>query len=164
MTHTLRASRMTHTLFKQADTCRCNNVATHALPASFLRFFVFLRSAAPWARLGQFGAAWANPALRSIEISSDCIFMPRRSRFHMHWRTHTRHMLDTCPTHAQHMFGKPALCWRCMAVWRTATIAIHCKDKGATRIKAQHGQSKPENNYSCHNPKTMQYSCHNPKR
>ena len=73
-------------------------------------------------------------------------------------------LADTYPTHAQHMFGKPALFWRCMAVWKTATIAIHCKDKGATRIKAQHGQSKPENNYSCHNPKTMQYSCHNPKR
>ena len=133
MTHTLRCSRMTHTLFKQADTCRCNNVATHTLPASFLRFFVFLPSAAPWARLGQFGATVANPARNSIEISSDCIFTHRRSRFQMHWRTHTRHMRDTCPTHARHMLGKPALCWRCMTVWRTATIAIHC------RTKAQHG-------------------------
>ena len=128
---------------------------------------VFLFSFAPpppgqgWGSLGPHGQIQPYaPSKFHRTVSS----RPNRSRFHMHWRTHTRHMLDTCPTHAQHMFGKPALCWRCMAVWRTATIAIHCKDKGATRIKAQHGQSKPEDNYSCHNPKTMQYSCHNPKR
>ena len=133
MTHTLRTSRMTHTLFKHADTCRCNNVATHALPATFLRFFVSLRSATPWARLGQFGAAWANPALRSIEISSDCIFTPRRSRFHMHWRTHTRHMLDTCLTHAQ----------QCLASRRSVGDAWRCGERLRLRftakIKAQHG-------------------------
>ena len=151
MTHTLRRSRMTHTLFKQADTCRCNNVATHTLPPSFLHFLFSFPPPPP-------GQGWGSLGPHGLYLTH------RRSRFHMHWRTHTRHMRDTCPTHAQHMFGKPALCWRCMAVWRTATIAIHCKDKGATRIKAQHGQSKPENNYSCHNPKTMQYSCHNPKR
>ena len=154
---------MTHTHFKQTDTCRCNNVATHTLPPSFLHFFVFLPSAAPLARLGQFGAAWANPARNSIEISSDCIFTHRRSRFHMHWRTHTPHMRDTCPTHARHMLGKPAL----LEMHDGVENGYDCdswQDKGATRIKAQHGQSKREDNYNCHNPKTMQYSCHNPKR
>ena len=138
----------------------CDTCPSSELPA----FFCFPSLRRP---LGKVGAVWARmgkSSPTSIVTSSDCTFTPRRSRFHMHWRTHTRHMLDTCPTHARHMFGKPALCWRCMAVRRTATIATHCKDKGATRIKAQHGQSKPEDNYSCHNPKTMQYSCHNPKR
>ena len=151
MTHTLRGSRMTHTLFKQADTCRCNNVATHALPASFLRFFVFLRSAAPWARLGQFGAAWAVSHAPQVALPYALADT---------YPPHARHMSDTCSTH----------------VWQAgAVLEMHdgvengydcdsLQDKDATRIKAQHGQSKPEDNYSCHNQKTMQYSCHNPKR
>ena len=133
----------------------CDTYPSSELPS----FFCFHSLRRP---LGKVGAVWGRMGKSSQKRHRS--FTPRRSRFHMHWRTHTRHMLDTCPTHARHMFGKPALCWRCMAVWRTATIAIHCKDKGATRIKAQHGQSKHEDNYVCHNPKTMQCSCHNPKR
>ena len=133
MTHTLRCSRMTHTLFKQADTCRCNNVATHALPANFLRFFVFLRSAAPWARLGQFGATWANPP-----------YAP--SKFHRTVSSRTAgrasiciggHIPDTCSTHARHMLNTCLASRRCVGdAWRCGE---RLRLRFIARIKAQHG-------------------------
>ena len=133
MTHTLRASRMTHTIFKQADTCRCNNVATHALPASFL-FFLFSFAPPPpgqgWGSLephGQIQPYAPSKFHRTVSSrpagrASICI---------------GGHIPDTCSTHARHMLNT------CLASRRCVGDAWRCGERlqlrFIARIKAQHG-------------------------
>ena len=147
------------------DTHPFSSKLTHAV-ATMLRHIPFQQVSCDFCfpslrrPLGKVGAVWGRMGTSSPKLNRNFIGL----YLHAPQVALPYALADTYPTHARHMFCKPALCWRCMAAWRTATIAIHCKDKSATRIKEQHGQSKPENNYSCHNPKTMQYSCRNPKR
>ena len=127
---TLRASRMTHTLFKQADTCRCNNVATHALPASFLRFFVFSFAPPPpgqgWGSLGPHGQI--QPYAPSKFHRTPQVALPYALADT--YPTHARHMPDTCSTHV----------WQAGAVLEMHGGVENGYDlRFIARIRAQHG-------------------------
>ena len=133
MTHTLRASRMTHTLFKQADTCRCNNVATHTLPPSFLHF-LFSFPPPPhgqgWGSLGPHGQIQPETpskfhrtvSSRPAGRASICI---------------GGHIPDTCSTHTRHMLNTCLASRRCVGdAWRCGE---RLRLRFIARIKAQHG-------------------------
>ena len=138
----------------------CDTYPSTEFPA----FFCFPSLRRP---MGKVGAVWGRMGKSSPKLHRNFIGL------YLHapqvalpyaladtYSTHARHMPDTCSTHV----GQAGAVWEMHDGVENGYDCDSLQDKGATRIKAQHGQSKREDNYSCHNPKTMQYSCHNPKR